>query len=59
MRAEFDIKVGPAKVTDTAYTFYAKEVGKIAEIESTRVSAALVYHSSMKVAKVLAKYPKR
>jgi hypothetical protein len=59
MRAEFDIKIGPAKVTDTAYMFFAKGVGKIAEIESTRVSAALVYHSSTKVAKVLAKYPKR
>jgi hypothetical protein len=59
MRSEFDIKVGPAKVTDTSYTFYAKGVGKVAELESTFVSALLVYHSDTKVAKLLTKYPKR
>ncbi len=58
-RAEFDIKVGPAKVTDTAYMFFAKGVGKIAEIETTHVSALLIYHSSTKVAKLLKSYPKR
>ena len=58
-RSEFDIKVGPAKVTDTAYIFFAKGVGKIAEIETTNVSALLIYHSSTKVAKLLTKYPKR
>jgi hypothetical protein len=59
MRAEFDIKVGPAKVTDTTYLFFAKGIGKIAEIETTHVSALLIYHSSTKVSKVLTKYPKR
>ena len=59
MRAEFDIKVGPAKVTDTAYTFFAQGVGTIAEIETTHVSALLIYHASTKVAKVLKSYPKR
>jgi hypothetical protein len=59
VRAEFDIKVGPAKVTDTAYMFYAKGIGKIAEIETTHVSALLIYHSSTKVAKLLKSYPKR
>jgi hypothetical protein len=58
-RAEFDIKVGPAKVTDTTYMFFAKGIGKIAEIETTHVSALLLYHSSTKVAKVLTKYPTR
>ena len=59
VRSEFDIKVGPAKVTDTAYLFFSKGVGKVAEIETTHVSAALIYHSNTKVAKILNKYPKR
>lgn len=59
MRSEFNIKIGPANVTDTAYMFFAKGVGKIAEVETTNVSAMLVYHSSTKVAKLLTKYPKR
>jgi hypothetical protein len=57
-RSEFDIEIGPAKVTDTTYLFFAKGIGKIAEIETTHVSALLIYHSSTKVAKVLKKYPK-
>jgi hypothetical protein len=59
MRSEYDITVGPADVTDTSYMFFAKGVGKIAELEATRVSALLVYHSNTKVAKLLTKYPKR
>ena len=59
VRTEFDIKIGPAKVTDTAYIFFAKGVGKIAEIETTHVSAVLIYHSSTQVVKILTKYPKR
>jgi len=58
-RMAFDIEIGPADVTDTTYMFFAKGVGKIAEIEVTNVSALLVYHSHAKVAKVLTKYPKR
>ncbi len=58
VRSEFDIKIGPANVTDTTYSFYAKGIGKIAEIETTHVSALLIYHSSTRVAKVLTKYPK-
>ena len=57
LRSEYDIKIGPAKVTDTTYEFYAEGIGKIAEIETTRVSALLIYHSSTRIAKVLTKYP--
>ena len=39
------------------YSFFAKGVGKIAEIESLRVSAILIYHSNEKTAKVLAEKP--
>jgi hypothetical protein len=59
MRAEFDIKVGPATVKDVQYSFFSKGVGKVAEIEALKVSALLIYHSNDKTAKVLAKKPKR
>ncbi len=59
VRAEFDIKIGPAKVKDVQYAFYSKGVGKVAEIEALRVSALLIYHSDDKTAKVLAKKPVR
>jgi hypothetical protein len=59
IRTEFDIEIGPAKVSDTAYVFAAKNVGKVAEVETTRISAVLVYHSSTQVGKLLTKYPKR
>jgi hypothetical protein len=57
VRAEFDIKIGPAKVKDVQYSFYTKGVGKVAEIEGLKVSALLVYNSNEKSAKVLAKKP--
>ena len=58
IRAEFDIKVGPATVKDVQYSFFNKGVGKVAEIEALKVSALLIYHSNDKTAKVLAKKPK-
>ena len=59
IRSEFDIKIGPAKVTDVQYSFLVKGVGKIAEIEALRVSALFIYHSDDKTAKVLAERPER
>lgn len=58
MRAEFDIKIGPAKVKDVQYSFYTKGVGRIAEVEGLKVSALLIYHSNEKTAKILAEKPK-
>jgi len=58
VRAEFDIKIGPATVTDVQYSFFSKGVGKVAEIENLKVAALLIYHSHDKTAKVLAKKPK-
>jgi hypothetical protein len=58
IRAEFDIKIGPAKVKDVQYSFIAKGVGKVAEIEALKVSALLVYHSNDKTVKILAEKPK-
>jgi hypothetical protein len=57
IRAEFDVEIGPAKVKDTTYSFFVKDVGKVAEIEGLRVSALFVYHSDDKTAKVLAELP--
>jgi hypothetical protein len=57
IKTDVKIKVGPADVEDTQYTFYAEGVGKVAEVEAQRVSAVLVYHSKSKTAKVLIKAP--
>ena len=42
---------------DVQYSFFAKDVGKVAEIEALKVSAVLIYHSNDKTAKVLATKP--
>jgi hypothetical protein len=57
VRNVLEIHIGPAKVTDSQYSFYAKGVGKVAEIETLNISAVLVYHSSSRIGKVLAKWP--
>jgi hypothetical protein len=59
MKNDVKIHVGPAKVEDTQYTFFAKGVGKVAEIEAQRIAAVLIYHSHSDTAKVLTSYPKR
>jgi hypothetical protein len=57
VKVDVKLKVGPADVEDTQYTFFAKGVGKVAEIEALRVSAAMIYHSHSKTAKVLVTHP--
>jgi hypothetical protein len=59
LEGAFEIHIGPAHVKDVQYAFYAKGVGKVAEVESLNVSALLVYHSNEKTGKVLAEAPKR
>ena len=59
LHADSKIKIGPADVDDSMYLFFAKGVGKVAEIENTRISALFIYHSKTKIAKVLTSYPKR
>jgi hypothetical protein len=56
-KVDVKIHVGPAEVEDTQYTFFAKGVGKVAEIEALRISAVLIYHSHSKTAKVLVTHP--
>ena len=48
-------KVGPAKVQDLQYRFFAKDVGTVAMIEKTDVTALLVYQQHTKIGKVLIK----
>jgi hypothetical protein len=48
-------KVGPAKVQDIQYRFFAKDVGTVAMIEKTDVTALLVYREHTKTGKVLIK----
>jgi hypothetical protein len=57
VKLDVKIHVGPAEVEDTQYTFFARGAGKVAEIEALRVSAALIYHSHTKTAKVLVTHP--
>jgi hypothetical protein len=48
-------KVGPAKVEDIQYRFFAENVGTVAMIEKTDVTALLVYQQHTKIGKVLIK----
>lgn len=54
---QYEGKVGPAKVQDIQYRFYAENVGTVAMIEKTDVSALLVYQQHTKIGKVLIKHP--
>jgi hypothetical protein len=51
-------KVGPAKVDDTQYRFFADNVGMVASVDKLDVSAFLVYQDHTKFGKLLAEVPK-
>ena len=53
-KSTFSGNVGPAKLEDTQYRFFAPNAGLLATIENRHVSAFLIYHSDTLVAKVLA-----
>jgi hypothetical protein len=48
-------KVGPAKVEDVQYWFYAEGIGPVAMVDETDVSAFLVYQDHTKSARTLVK----
>ena len=48
-------KVGPAEVEDVQYRFFAEDVGTLAMIEKTDVTALLIYRQHTKIGKVLIK----
>ena len=50
-------KVGPAKVDDTQYRFFAPKVGMLASVDHLDVSAFLVYQKQTKFGKVLVQAP--
>jgi hypothetical protein len=50
-------KVGPAKVDDTQYRFFADNVGMVASVDKLDVSAFLVYQDHTKFGKLLAQAP--
>jgi len=50
-------KVGPAKVDDTQYRFFADKVGMVASVDKLDVSAFLVYQDHTKFGKLLAQAP--
>lgn len=52
-KSTFSGKVGPAKIEDIQYRFFAQKVGLVATIENRQVSALLVYQSNKFIAKVL------
>ncbi len=50
-------KVGPAKVQDTQYRFFAPKVGMVASVDHLDVSAFLLYQKQTKFGKVLVRTP--
>jgi hypothetical protein len=50
-------RVGPAKVVNTQYRFFAENVGMVASVEKQDISALLIYQSHTKVGKLLARTP--
>lgn len=52
-KSTFSGKVGPAKIEDVQYRFFARHVGLVATIENRHVSALLLYQSSTSITKVL------
>ena len=50
-------KIGPAKVEDSQYRFFAENVGMVASVDKLDVSALFIYHSHKKFGKVLAQAP--
>jgi hypothetical protein len=57
-KSTFSGRVGPAKVEDTQYRFFAEKVGLVATIENRQVSALLIYQSNKSIAKMLSQWPK-
>jgi hypothetical protein len=53
----YEGKVGPAKVDDTQYRFFAPKVGMVASVDKLEVSALFLYHSHSKFGKLLAQVP--
>lgn len=55
---EYEINIGAVNIKDQRYTFYAPDVGKIAEIDGSHVSAFLFFHERNNRVKVLKSFPR-
>jgi hypothetical protein len=53
----YEISIGAVNIKDRRYTFYAPNVGKVAEIDGFHVSAFLFFHQRRNDAKVLIALP--
>ena len=49
----YDGKVGPPRVEDDQYWFFAEGVGPVARIDKKDISAVLIYRDTSKIASVL------
>jgi len=58
-RSVFDGSVGPAHLRDVQYRFFGEGVGIVATVEIRDVTAAIVYHSEMRVARMLSVAPQQ
>jgi len=56
IRSAYLGKIGPAKIDDAQYRFFAKGVGVVAMVEYKDISAFLVYNDTLKVGKLLGKH---
>jgi hypothetical protein len=54
MKSTFSGHVGPARLEDTQYRFFAPGIGLLAAIEHRHVSALLLYRTDTEIARVLA-----
>ena len=57
LKSTFNGKIGPATVDDTQYRFFVAHLGMAATVERREVSAFLLYHRHLDVAKVLTARP--
>ncbi len=53
----YEIQIGSVSIKDKRYTFYAADVGKIAEIDGFHVSAFIFYHKRRDEVKILLEFP--
>ncbi|MGY6213588.1 hypothetical protein ACW73L_00395 [Methylolobus aquaticus] len=56
-RSVFDGNVGPAHLRDVQYRFFAKGIGIVATVEARDVTAAVIYNSEVRVARLLVARP--
>ena len=54
----YEMKIGPAKAENLSWSFYADDVGNVAEVSQGSVKAVVLYRRSSKSARLLLEYPK-